>query len=213
MYTLQFNSSSFIEPEYELVALHPEHFLPCGSVLPIFHSMASAPTMYVSARDQCLRKSPSPDSPRLPTFRNVTKSRDGSMRLNVFLVILNAEIRFHHYLHLISQNPPTTPLPADVFDLIHLTVELVDLLYWKPVPTKGSQGEAVFTERMKLQRDEEMDNSTKSQSNLRHNRRFALPADMDHKTRKAYGRALMSGHGMLPFHLYKFGLLALNIVM
>ena len=135
------------------------------------------------------------------------------MRLNVFLVILNAEIRFHRYLHIISQTPPTTPLPANVLDLIHLTVELVDLLYWKPVPTKGSQGEAVFIKRMKHQRDEEMNTSTKSQSNLRHNRRFGLPANMDHKTRKAYGRALMSGHGVLPFHLYIFGPLALNIVM
>jgi hypothetical protein len=36
-----------------------------------------------------------------------------------------------------SKNSPTTPLPDDVLDFMHLTVELVDLLYWKPVPTKG----------------------------------------------------------------------------
>ncbi|OBZ66139.1 hypothetical protein A0H81_13737 [Grifola frondosa] len=38
-------------------------------------------------------------------------------------------------------SPPTTPLPSDVLALMHHTMELVELLYWKPVPTKGSAGE------------------------------------------------------------------------
>jgi len=55
---------------------------------------------------------------------------------------------------MISQNPPTIPLPDDVLDLMHLTVELVDSdsTYWKPVPTKGSQGEATLTEIMERRR-------------------------------------------------------------
>jgi hypothetical protein len=58
----QFNSSSFTNPEYELIAIHPEHFLPYGNVLPVFHSGSSTPTIYVLARDRCLRKSPEPDT-------------------------------------------------------------------------------------------------------------------------------------------------------
>jgi hypothetical protein len=125
----QFDSSSFTDPEYELVAIHPEHFLPRGSVLPVFHSGTSTSTIYVSERDRCLRKSSEPDSPRLPTFCHVTESRCWTDCLNVFLVILNAEIKFHRYLHMISENPPPTPLPADILTLMHLMMELVDLLY------------------------------------------------------------------------------------
>ncbi len=223
-YMTQFGSSSFTNPEYELVAIHPEHFLPCGNVLPVFCSATSTstPTIYISARDRRLRESPSPDSPRLSTFRHVTGSRIGFHRLNVFLVIMNAEIKFHRYLRMISQNPPTTPLPDDVLDLMYLTVELVDLIYWRPVPTKGSQGE-VFAEMIKRRQrnpprtmrsdtaktiergssgvretvgDEEMDNRTRSRrSDLAIKRKFA---NMDLETRMAYGRALMSGHGALP---------------
>ena len=85
---------------------------------------------------------------------------------------------------MVSKKPPATPLPANVLNLMHLTVELVDLLYWRPVATKGSQGEAVYIEMMKCQH---------RQGNL------GLPVDMDHETRKANGRVLMSGHGTLPF--------------
>jgi hypothetical protein len=162
-YMTQFSSSSFTNPEYELVAIHPEHFLPCGSVLPVFRSATSTPTIYVSARDRRLRESPSPDNPRLSTLRHVTESRSRLDCLNVFLVILNAEIKFHRYLRMISKNPPATPLD-DVLDLMHLAVELVDPIYWKPVPTNGSQGEAVFAKRG-IVGVEEMDNLTRSRSN------------------------------------------------
>jgi len=183
------------------------------------------PQSTFSARDRRLRESTESDNPRLPTFYHTTDSRGTFERLNVFLVILSAEIKFHRYLRMISQNPPTRPLPADVLALMQLTIELVDLLYWKPVPTKGSSGEAVFAEMIKYRRrnpprttrpdtakiieresrdereivgDEEVDNLTSSRSNLRHKRKFSWPADMDLETRKAYGRALMSGHGMSP---------------
>ena len=150
--------------------MHPEHFLPCGNVLPIFHSKTSAPTMYVSARDRCLRESVEPDSRRLPPFRHENTKRDGCWLVNPFLVILNAEIKFHRYLRMISRNPPKIPLPADVLNLMHLTIELVDLLYWKPVRTNDPE----TAEAM--------------------------------ETRKAYGRSLMSGNGVLPsFRLHKSG--------
>ena len=150
LYVIQFDSSSFTNPEYELVTLHPEHFLPYGSVLAIYHSV-TAPTTYVPARDRRLRTSPEPDSARLPAFRHVTRS--GTNRhLNVFLVVLNAEIKFRRYFHMVDQHPPTTPLPVDVLNLKRLTIKLVDILYWKPVPTEGSRGEAVYHKLMEQAR-------------------------------------------------------------
>ena len=194
----QFDSSCFTDPEYALVAIHPEHFLPYDNVLPVFHpATPTTPTMYVTASDRRLRESPGElDSPRLPSFRHVAGSRLTSDYVNIFLVILNAEIKFHRYLHMIEQNLPTTPLPDDVLDLMRLTVELVDLLYWKPMPTKGSIGEAEFARIMKYRGKEGMDDPTRFRSRRR--RRFRFPADMDTEARKAYGRALMSGHGALP---------------
>lgn len=58
-------------------------------------------------------------------------------------MILNAEIKFRRYFEMIRQNPPGGPSPDDVLALMHRTMELVDLLYWKPEPTPGSIGEAI----------------------------------------------------------------------
>jgi hypothetical protein len=115
------------------------------------------------------------------------------------------------------------------------TVELVDLIYWKAVPTKGSTGEAVlarlqasrrrnsgrasradpavFIERgssedveMEDTQDHDVQNLGSPQSKVktppdvstpeRHRRELRWFANADVETRKAYGRALMSGHGV-----------------
>ena len=157
-------------------------------MLTVFHSATSTPTNYVSARDRCLRTSPEPDSPCLPAFFHVTEGRSKFDCVNIFLVTLNAEIKFHRYLQMIKENPPPTPLPANVLALMHLTVELVDLLYWKPVPTKGSPGEALFVKKKKP--------SPKTIKS------YKLFKNMDFEAQRAYGRALMSGHGMLRSSLY-----------
>jgi hypothetical protein len=187
-YMLQFDSPSFTNPEYELVALHPEYFLPYGNILSVFHSADSTPTNYVSARDQRLRMSSPPNSP-LPAFHDITERSSTMECLNIFLVILNAEIKFHWYLHMISQTPPKKPLPADVFNLMKLTVELVHQLYWIPVPTKGSQGETSFSERMEYRRTTSPNRLSKRRA------KFGLPENMDLETRKEYGRALMNARG------------------
>ena len=181
LFYTQFNSPSFTNPEYELVAMHPDHFLPCGNVLPVFHSTSSTPTTYLSTSDQCLHESSDPKSPCLPPFHHAPEShgKNHGMHVNVFLITLNAEIKFHQYLHMISQNPPTTPLPDDAIALMCLTIELVDLLYWRPLPK---------------------DPQKRPPKRWRPNKKFQKKfASMDLETRKAYGRALMSGYGMLPF--------------
>jgi hypothetical protein len=157
-----------------------------------FCAGTSNPTLYVSAGDR-LRESPGePDSPLLPTFHHSPGSRRELDRLNIFLVILNAEIKFHRYLSMVDQDPSPTPLPADVINLMRRTLELVHLLYWKPVVKKGSKRELKIAELMKdsrrnpprktrldpartiergsseemeMEDDEETGNPTRSQSN------------------------------------------------
>jgi len=119
--------------QYELVALHPEHFLPPGNVLTVYdHSNGQVTRKtYVAAPDRILRESPGTDNtfPCLPSFM-LDSNRPVEQMLNPFLVVLNAEIKFRRYLRL--PQPPQTPLPDDVMELIMKTTKLVDLIYWKP---------------------------------------------------------------------------------
>ena len=120
---------------------------------------------------------------------------------------------------MIQAHPHTPALPDDVVELMHRVIELVSLLYWVPVPTKGSKGHTIFAERGHLKRkhperagrpfqsqytetasDEEgrMDLPTPSEAwkTSKHPRRqLDWLADADLETRKAYGSYLMSGHG------------------
>jgi hypothetical protein len=112
-----------------------------------------------------------------------------------------------------------TPLPDDVLALTRRVVELVDLLYWEPVPTKGSKGYAILAKRAHLKRknperagrssqpqdtettsggESEMEGlptPTKASKLSKRSRRLDWLAGADLETRKAYGSALMSGHG------------------
>ena len=145
----QFSLPDYINPEYELVAMHPEHSLPLGSVLPIYSDpTASTDRTYVPAQDRFLRESPETSSPRLPAFRHTSENRHKRNHLNVFLVAMNAEIKFRRYLEKIRLDLPLTPLPDDILQLMHRTQELIELIYWEAKPTMGSQGEVIMAEAM-----------------------------------------------------------------
>ena len=203
----QFRTQGFTNPSYELVALYPEHFLPHGSVLPV-HSVNPDPTLvtqltlYTLAGDRRLRESR--NGGRLPNF-HAPERQNHHERVNVFLVILNAEIKFHRYLQTINQRTPRRSLPNDVLDLLHLTVQLVDLLYWKPVPREGSDGEALSAQRIESRRrnpprsarpDPAMMVIETGSSEAREI--DGLGDIMDVETRQAFVLALMSDHGAFP---------------
>ena len=118
--------SPFSDAQYELVVLHPEHFLPKGSSLSFYHR--NNDQHYVVGYDRTLRESPgTADSPRFPTFTFDT-NRTQSLPLNVFLVLLNAEIKFRRYRRMEAM----PKLPEDVEKLMDETLKLVDLIYWRP---------------------------------------------------------------------------------
>ena len=139
-YLLTCSSQLFSDPivnaQYELVVLHPEHFLPKGTGLTVYtHANGQlSGKSYVIGQDRTLRESPGTlDCPRLPAF-DFDADRSSTLPLNVFLVLLNAGIKFRRYKRmLLSQHLPN--LPKDVEDLIDTTIQLVDLIYWKPVET------------------------------------------------------------------------------
>ncbi len=214
----QFKTKGFVDPEYELIALHPEHFLPPGNVLVVYSTTFDIKT-YVVARDRVLRESSEPSSPRFPPFRHVTQSRNDFNRLNVFLVALNADIKFRRYFYMTRHNPPTTPLPNNLVDVMNRTIELMKLLYWVPVPTKGSQGEKLLAEELastrknlargaRPDRTKAMESSFSEEAEMdagegaaflrsvndMRSRASPWPEDADLETRMAIGRALMSDH-------------------
>jgi hypothetical protein len=98
------------------------------------------------AQDQCLRETTDPSSPCIPPFHHTQSSRQGINQLNVFLVIINAEIKFQHYFQMVHEDPPITPLAEDVLSLMHRTIDLVKLIYWRPLPRKGTEGYKILAE-------------------------------------------------------------------
>ncbi|KAI0298917.1 hypothetical protein BC826DRAFT_88993 [Russula brevipes] len=217
--SLSFTAPCFVNSQYELVALHPEHFLPNGCPLTVYDHGTGTYKTYVAAGDRCLRETVDPSSHPLPPFHPRAVSRGVSLcsKLNVFFVALNAEIRFRRYLKMVSATPPPTPLPDHVLSLIHRTIELVRLLYWEPTPTKGSNGERVLAQQLASRRKNtesaarpgpskgteggsggELETGEEEASRVpsKRRRKFRWPADWDLEARMAYGRAMMSGHDL-----------------
>jgi len=91
---------------------------------------------YVVAPDRTLRECPGTDAttcPRLPSFSFDDRYRsDANLELlNPLLPILNAHIKFRRYLRP-RATPPANPLPPYARALIIKTIQLADLIYWKP---------------------------------------------------------------------------------
>ncbi|RDB27894.1 hypothetical protein Hypma_002215 [Hypsizygus marmoreus] len=189
-----FSSPYIRDPMLELVALHPHHFLPLGSALTIYDPASCTLKNYFAAEDNCLRESPKAHSPRLPPFRH-TGLRHPLGYPNVFLIALNAEIKFRRYFRRTQQS---SPLPDDVVALMRRTMDLVDLIYWIPVPKKGSPGEEIVAERMGLEVGDTDDIqerywswiTARHREDRQETRAFR---NMDPEQRKAYVTALIAG--------------------
>ncbi|TFK68413.1 hypothetical protein BDN72DRAFT_858419 [Pluteus cervinus] len=117
--------------QYELVVLHPEHFLPKQSQLAIYHADSQMSKTYVVGPDCNLRESPGTlDNALLPPFSFDRRTSGDRLQLNPLLVVLNAEIKFRRYERMM---PTPTPLPANLRELITRTNKPAELLFFIPI--------------------------------------------------------------------------------
>lgn len=136
--------------------LHPEHFLPAGSYLTIYHrdvisesvdvkiyGVGSAHALdgvgrrlreMVSVNSQVQPEAPLPFQPLGSPPPDFYAPLRHSQPLNPFLVILNAGIKFRRYFRnpateITTPIPPRPPLPEQVLRSMNKTLRLIDLLY------------------------------------------------------------------------------------
>jgi hypothetical protein len=139
----------------------------------------------------------------MPAFYHTSEKRNKRHHLNVFFVALNAEIKFRRYLRAIQSDPPVVSLPNDVLDLMRLTKDLIDEIYWELKPGVGTVGEKMIAQAIALNRKsygEETEDEDVQLSGPRKMRKARWvppwPKGADLETRKAYGRAMMGGYGL-----------------
>jgi len=126
----QLNNPTFLDPQYELVALYPRHFLSDNTFLVLYDPTQGGSKIYVPSPDDRLGESPGDlTCTPFPPFSG--PDRQPGSQLNPFLVILRAAISFGYY-------DPSQPLPLDVLQLMKETTELSSLILWKPEVRNGA---------------------------------------------------------------------------
>jgi hypothetical protein len=92
-------------------------------------SQAETPKLYQVDSNGVLREAPlTSDTPRYPSF-HFSGTRERGDRLNPYLVILAAEIKFRRY----RASPNAPRLDAEYEALITKTINVASLLYWEPL--------------------------------------------------------------------------------
>ena len=91
--------------------------------------------MYQVDSNGVLREAPlTTDTPRYPSF-HFSGTRERGDRLNPYLVILAAEIKFRRY----RASPNAPRLDAEYETLIAKTINVANLLYWEPLTGANAQ--------------------------------------------------------------------------
>ncbi|KAF4612746.1 hypothetical protein D9613_011879 [Agrocybe pediades] len=135
----EFEKPPFTNAKYELVLLHPHHFLPGrGNTLTVFTEIGNdlSGKMYYVSPDGALREGPDNASPRLPPFTSNDRGGAEKDMLDPFLVVLNAEVAFRRF----RERPQ--PLCKDYNHLIDLTIDLMEKIYFEPVIEEERQHNA-----------------------------------------------------------------------
>ena len=119
------------------MVLHPDQLLPNGSTL-LWRGSDDSYTPYKASSDKLLRQvdaasilsSRPPDLTALPfpPFHHATECA-AHQALNVYLVLLNSEIKFQRF----ARNIGLDKLHPDMRDIVEQTICIVDLMYSEPV--------------------------------------------------------------------------------
>ncbi|CAA7265093.1 unnamed protein product [Cyclocybe aegerita] len=127
---LNVRSEPFSSAEYEMVILHPSHFLPIGSGM-LMHAPDPqnrhrlVRIVYTISPDGALRQDEDDNSQRFSSFSPFP--RPESNPLNPFLVVLNADMAFRRFER--SKQFFATTLCQEYQDLVDLTTQLADAIY------------------------------------------------------------------------------------
>ena len=126
----------FPSTEFQFVVLHPDQLLPHGSTL-LRRNSDDSYTPYKISSDQ-LRQAdsssilssdrPSITAPPFPPFLHQT-TRSLLQTLNIYLVLLNAEVKFQRF----AKNIGLDKLHPDMRAIAEQTIRIVDLMYSQPV--------------------------------------------------------------------------------
>jgi hypothetical protein len=127
--------------EFQLVVLHPDQLLPYGSTL-LRRNSDDSYTPYKASNDKLLRQvdpasilssdRPNPTAQPFPPFHHDTE-RIPAEALNVYFVLLNAEIKFQRF----AKNIGLDKLHPDMRAIAEQTISIVDLMYSQPVRSEA----------------------------------------------------------------------------
>jgi len=112
--------------------MNPHHFLPKGTGFLVHNDMEGdhlSHKVYVVAPDGALRAGGRNHDERLPPFTG-PRARAPADSLNPFLVVINAEMAFRRF----KRHPHA--LYEDYEELINLTIELVQKIYFQPLVSR-----------------------------------------------------------------------------
>lgn len=131
------------KPELQLVVLHPGHLLPdhftllrCGPNGYYTPYKASSDGLLREVDTQCIiSPQPSdPSSPPFPSFSHTT-TRPLYQSLNIYFILLNAEIKFQRF----AKHFGVERLHPDMRAVVNQTNEIVDLMYAQPKRSEACQ--------------------------------------------------------------------------
>ena len=111
----------------QFVPLHPEQICPNDKPLLRRNHESGAYESYVARRDGLFRKTNDPNdtvSPPLHVFEHQSVRSEGE-KLNIWLVMLNAEVKFSRF----RKNYGLWALHSDLRPAVEETIEIVDLIY------------------------------------------------------------------------------------
>jgi hypothetical protein len=124
---------AFKGAKYDLILLHPKHFLPNGAPLPIFNQTTNQWVCY-TVQDGELKDS---SGNRLAPFEDPAGATR-SQGLNPLFFTINAFLKIESH-----ETKYTSQFPRHTLQIIDLVKKLYDLIYFLPTPQPGTRGRAI----------------------------------------------------------------------
>jgi hypothetical protein len=150
------------------------------------------PKLYQVDSNGVLREAPlTSDSPRYPSF-HFSGTRERGDRLNPYLVILAAELKFRRY----RASPNAPRLDAEYEALMTKTIDVANLLYWEPLTGATAQRFFPSEPGEKMDVDENDDAGGSTARPLKGKGSAGRP--------DIYWRSLLSGRGEQSYYSLNF---------